>query len=1080
MKLSFSFLKNEIMIIIKGKGFQKLLNENIPIPNKIIINNITQNQVAYKCELTEPENIIIISWEIPLPTCEQMFYNLENITYIDLSNLDGSAINTMHEMFSGCINLKSINLNILNTTIVKNMENLFYNCKSLESLDFYKLNTISVRTMVGMFSKCTSLKTLDLSNFNTEKVESMENMFLGATSLISLDLSNFNLTSVLNMNKMFYDCNSLMYLNLKSFGSKQGNISVDDIFSDNLKNIIYCIDEKNTSNILVSIKSVNQNNNCDNPCFTDNQKIKECAENSEYSEEIENYKSIYISEIPIIINENSTETNKITDNLINTEKEINNNISEYFEDKTNKETNKEPDEETNNLGNDEETNKENGEETYKETNIETNKETNKEINTEINTENNKETNKEKVEETYKETNKEINKETNTEINIETNKETNKETTKKFSSEEFFKESLVIKDESIINKDKIIDNIREDLLNGNLDLFDLTNGTKQDLLVQQNDIIYQITTTENQKKNEYKNISTINLNLCEERLKSKNNISKEQSLIIFKVDYYIPGLLIPVIGYEVYHPTEKYQLNLSICSDILVNLNIPISINENTLYKYDPNSEYYTDECSSYTAESGADILLNDRQNEYNDNNYSICESNCNLNGYNSDSKKSICECKTKAKIDSISDIINNDNIISSNFKKDNSTLNLGTMKCVSTLFSKEGLIANIGSYLLIFNIFFFSISLIIYFKCGNQIILNMIKRNELPINKGSSQKLNIYVGAKKLINNKKRKKRKSKSMKISNPLKRSSKKSLDKTKSSYSKKSLDKPKTRYSKKSLDKPKARYSKRKMSDEISSKTILKNVNEVLDYGLKKNETKINKKEKNEYKLIKYKNCELNSLPYKKALIYDKRTFGQYYFYLLLLKQPILFSFFPNDDYNLIIIKISLFFLSFDIYLVVNTFFFSKSSIHQIYEDEGNYNLSFFFPNIIYSFFISYIFITLIKYFSLSENNILEINNEENIKRKNNKIEKIRKCLFIKYLLFYCLSLAFVIIFFYYLSSFCAVYKNTQIFVIKNTSISFLISLLFPLVFVLLPCSLRIFSLINEKNEIIYKISNYLQLL
>ena len=433
-----------------------------------------------------------------------------------------------------------------------------------------------------------------------------------------------------------------------------------------------------------------------------------------------------------------------------------------------------------------------------------------------------------------------------------------------------------------------------------------------------------------------------------------------------------------------------------------------------------------------------------------------------MNSYNSELKKAICECNTKTKIDSISDIINNDNIISSNFNKDNSTTNFGTMKCLNTLFSKEGLLSNLGSYLFIFNLCFFSISSIIYFKCGNQIIINILKHNKpIKIKKQSSQKLNIYSG-KKIVKGKKRKKRKSKSMKLSNR--------------------IANPLKRISKKSTDNLRTKHYKREMSQLISSKSELKhNTNRILNFELKEeNEIKINKKEKDDIKMGKYKNCELNSFPYKKALIYDKRNFRQIYFYLLLIKQPILFSFYPNDDYNLTIVKISLFFLSFDIYLVVNAFFFSKSKIHQIYEDGGNYNFSYFFPQIIYSFFISYIFISFIKYFSLSENNILEIKNEENIRRKNDKIEKVRKCLFIKYLLFYITSLVFIIIIFYYLSSFCAVYKNTQIFVVKNTLISFLIFLLFPLFLAITPCYLRTFSLKNNNNERIYKFSKYLQLL
>ena len=195
IKLSFSFSKNEIMIIIKENGFQTIINETyiMQMPKEIVINNVTQIVIKNKYELTEPENRILIIWEKPLPTCERMFYNLENITYIDFSNFDGSQVNTMHEMFRGCTNLKSIKFNILETPIVKNMENLFYNCTSLESVNLSNLNTISVRTMVGMFQNCISLTTLDLSSFDTNKVESMENMFNGAKSLISLDLSNFSL-----------------------------------------------------------------------------------------------------------------------------------------------------------------------------------------------------------------------------------------------------------------------------------------------------------------------------------------------------------------------------------------------------------------------------------------------------------------------------------------------------------------------------------------------------------------------------------------------------------------------------------------------------------------------------------------------------------------------------------------------------------------------------------------------------------------------------------------------------------------------------------------------------------------------
>ena len=70
-----------------------------------------------------------------------------------------------------------------------------------------------------------------------------------------------------------------------------------------------------------------------------------------------------------------------------------------------------------------------------------------------------------------------------------------------------------------------------------------------------------------------------------------------------------------------------------CEEILIKLNIPVSIDENNLFKYDPNSVYYTDSCYSYTTENGTDIILKDRQKEFSNNNLSLCENNCSFSEY---------------------------------------------------------------------------------------------------------------------------------------------------------------------------------------------------------------------------------------------------------------------------------------------------------------------------------------------------------------------------------------------------------------------------------------------------------------
>ena len=155
--------------------------------------------------------------------------------------------------------------------------------------------------------------------------------------------------------------------------------------------------------------------------------------------------------------------------------------------------------------------------------------------------------------------------------------------------------------------------------------------------------------------------------CEKILKRIYNIDENQPLIIFKIDYYKEGSLIPIIGYEVFHPDNKSKLDLQYCKDEIVNFSIPVSIDEDNLFKYDPNSEYYTDQCNPYTTENSTDILLNDRQNEYNENNMSLCENNCKLNSYDTDTKQVICDCEIKYKQIIISEIINQTDILYYNF-----------------------------------------------------------------------------------------------------------------------------------------------------------------------------------------------------------------------------------------------------------------------------------------------------------------------------------------------------------------------------------------------------------------------------
>ena len=76
----------------------------------------------------------------------------------------------------------------------------------------------------------------------------------------------------------------------------------------------------------------------------------------------------------------------------------------------------------------------------------------------------------------------------------------------------------------------------------------------------------------------------------------------------------------------------------------------------------------------------------------------------------------------------------------------------------------------------------------------------------------------------------------------------------------------------------------------------------------------------------------------------------------------------------------------------------------------------------------------------------------------------------------------TILLLLLFWYYLSMFCAIYKNTQLHLIKDTLISFGLSLVYPFGISLFPGLFRIPSLSNKKGKrkYLYSISKILQLL
>ena len=663
-----------------------------------------------------------------------------------------------------------------------------------------------------------------------------------------------------------------------------------------------------------------------------------------------------------------------------------------------------------------------------------------------------------------------------------------------------------------------------------------NYTKENIIIRTENVIVQLSNLEEQKNQEEDDISNIDLGDCENKLRLIYDIPEEESLIIYKTDLKKEGFKSTYVAYEVYDPLSLQQLNLSVCNNIEITINVPVEINidiqvlSDSLSNYgynlfDKDDPFYQDICAKYTTINGTDILLSDRKKDiYNVNqnqNESICQNKCDIKSYNSKNKKAQCNClvdiNSVAEVSSIDNIENlfNAKFIEEKFFNTLSMSNFRILKCYKLVFIFTDLKNNIGQILMSIAILIFIILLIIYFTKDSYKIRKYIDFIlELKRNNGSIQKKKTFSIKNKLkLSNKKKKfSKSSKSNLFGNISDKKYKKKLSQRKghaptkkknNNNSKNKKDaknnsirpinnnillnvqviKPKIKKKKNSIFSPDIIANKKKINRHKSMKSIncgsytKKYLN--MDYSPKLFKSK-EKFDRREYRVLN--DYEINNLEYEIALEIDKRKYIQYYWSLLKQKQLILFTFFPQNDYNLLSIKILLFLISFSLFFTINGLFFDDKTMHNNYKNNGSYDFINKIPQLIYSTIITAFINILLKRLSLSQYRILEIKEEKDYFRIMEKSKKIESNLKINITIFFFISFIFMIFFWYFISCFCAIFPNTQIILIKDTTYTFILSSFYPFLINLIPGIFRISSLRSKKadKECLYKFGNIIALI
>ena len=954
---------------------------------------------------------------------ENLFYNCVNITSVNLPYSNSSLLSNINSMFYGCSSLISIDFSPFNTSSIKNLGNLFNGCSSLKSVNFSNFNTSKVSNMTAMFYGCEKLISLNISDLETSMVETMDYMFAGCVLLRPLDFTKFVTLNVVNMGFMFANCTSLDSLDLSKFDTSSV-VNMNYMFCNctSLSSLdLSKFDTSSVVNMNYMFYGCNQLDyiNCEN-CVTQ--------------------KSLTISNIFGGIPENIV----ICLNTIIAKKiyqEIKNKYCYVIDCTENwKRNQKKLDPQNSSL-------------CISESTI-----------IEFFTDHN-----DNIKPVLTELPKDLSPTTNPNYNDNNNYDTNnydynpinilncpKERPFRINTtNECLENCEIVEFQNQLCKLEYYDNetiksvlikIQEELANGNINTAKIIAG--QNFMIKFNEQQYIITSSQYQNINE-NDTSLINLGECEDKLKQHYGIPLNDSLIILVISIYQEKFKIPLVDYIVYYIfnyTNLTQLDLNFCKGTKIEISFPFDINGDNIDKYNISSGYYNDICYSADSESGAYITISDRQKEYINNNLLPCEENCDFVNYDKIKKRAICSCDPKTSVEKMVDIKINTTKIYSMFSDFKTIFNLVIVKCHKILLNH--LLNNFSTFIIIPIMLVILINIIVFIVYDYN---NFITESKNSINytiESTPDEIKDKKTIKKLTKNKVKKKRNNNdNIDIKTNINKGIKLNVVKKEETNNNPPI--------------------KRKDKKTTVKKSTMANI--------------INNKFKNKSTNDKLNDFEINTLPYKEAMEYDKRSFFQINLSLLRMKHLLVFSFITRDDYNCKTVKISLFFINFAITLTVNALFFNDSTMHKIYEIKGNFDFVYQLPQILYSTLISTVLNMIIKAFALTQSDVLKLKDKKNhtsVKDIEDWV-KMTKC---KFIFFFVISELLLIFFWYYLGCFCAVYRDTQFHLIKDTLISFATSMIYPLFMNLIVSILRFASLKTNKEikEWLYYSSKIVQLI
>lgn len=165
--------------------------------------NFTGTSISSLFKNYKGTNIPTINLSKQITSADNAFSACNNVSSIDISNINLSAVTNMQSMFSSCSNLENLSLSNTTTNKLTNTSSMFSGCWKLKNIPLF--DTSGVTSMNLMFNDCRDLETIPL--FNTSSATNMQSMFSGCHKIE--EIPTFNTSNVTSMSSTFQNCENL-------------------------------------------------------------------------------------------------------------------------------------------------------------------------------------------------------------------------------------------------------------------------------------------------------------------------------------------------------------------------------------------------------------------------------------------------------------------------------------------------------------------------------------------------------------------------------------------------------------------------------------------------------------------------------------------------------------------------------------------------------------------------------------------------------------------------------------------------------------------------------------------------------